>query len=206
MRGVVLLSGGIDSPVAAYLMASAGAEIIALNMDNTPYTKPSEKVKAIVERLREVTGQEIPLIIAPHGRYNLSQIEKSRVPNIRCVLCKRFMMRTAEALAKKEECNAIVMGDSLGQVASQTLRNMKVEQQAINMQVVRPLIGLDKEEIIRIAKEIGTYDLSINEAYECGIVPDKPSTSASFSSVLAAEGEMDVSGMVGDTVGGIRRF
>ena len=203
---MVLLSGGIDSPVAAYVMANVGTEIIALHMDNTPYTKPSEKAKAIIQQLRKVTGQPIPLVIAPHGKFNLSEIEKTRSSHIRCVLCKRFMMRAAEQLASQENCNAIVMGDSMGQVASQTLRNMKVEQQAIDMQVVRPLIGLDKEEIIQIAKEIGTYELSINEAYECGIVPDKPSTSASLSSILDAEKLMNISDMIQNTIEGIKKF
>ena len=206
MKAVVLLSGGIDSPVAAYVMAKQGAEIIALHMDNTPYTKPSEKAKGIIQQLRKVTGQDIPLIIAPHGKFNLSVIETTKSSHIRCVLCKRFMMRAAEALAKQENCNAIVMGDSLGQVASQTLRNMKVEQQAIEMQVVRPLIGLDKEEIIIIAKEIGTYELSIDEAYECGIVPEKPSTSASIEKILEAEEPMDVPEMIKNTLDGINRF
>ena len=206
MKAIVLLSGGIDSPVAAYVMAKSGAEIMALHMDNTPYTKPSEKAKAIVQQLRKVTGQPIPLFIAPHGKFNLSEIEKTRNSHIRCVLCKRFMMRTAEALAKENNANAIVMGDSMGQVASQTLRNMKVEQQAIDMQVVRPLIGLDKEEIIKIAKEIGTYELSINQAYECGIVPDKPSTSASMSSILDPEELMDIPEMIKNTIEGIKKF
>ena len=206
MKAVVLLSGGIDSPVAAYVMAKQGTEIIALHMDNTPYTKPSEKAKTIIQQLRKVTGQPIPLIIAPHGKFNLSVIETTESSHIRCVLCKRFMMRAAEALARQENCNAIVMGDSLGQVASQTLRNMKVEQQAIDMQVVRPLIGLDKEEIIKIAKEIGTYELSINEAYECGIVPDKPSTNANIEKILESEEPMDVNTMIENTIQGIKKF
>lgn len=204
MKAIVLMSGGIDSPVAAYVMAKQGTEIIALHMDNTPYTKPSEKAKGIIQQLREVTGQDIPLIIAPHGKFNLSVIETTKSSHIRCVLCKRFMMRAAETLAKQENCNAIVMGDSLGQVASQTLRNMKVEQQAIDMQVVRPLIGLDKEEIIKIAKEIGTYELSIDEAYECGIVPDKPSTNASLERILEAEELMDIETMVNSTIKGLK--
>ena len=124
MKAVVLLSGGIDSPVSAYVMASQGAEIIALHMDNTPYTKPSEKAKGIIQQLRKVTGQAIPLIIAPHGKFNLSVIETTKSSHIRCVLCKRFMMRAAEELAQKEGCNAIVMGDALGQVERQTLRNL----------------------------------------------------------------------------------
>ena len=204
MKAVVLLSGGIDSPVAAHVMARAGAEIIALNMDNTPYTEPSGKVKDLVERLRVVTGQEIPLFIAPHGKFNLPVIEGLKNSHIRCVLCKRFMMRTAEKLAIREGCNVIVMGDSMGQVASQTLQNMKVEQQAISMQVIRPLIGLDKEEIIQIARDIGTYEISIRDACECSIVPDMPSTNARISSVLDAEDGMDVDGMVENTIAGAR--
>ncbi len=206
MKAIVLLSGGIDSPVAAYVMAKQGAEIVTLHMDNTPYTKPSEKAKVIIQQLRKVTGQAIPLIIAPHGKFNLSVIETTQSSHIRCVLCKRFMMRVAQQLAKQENCNAIVMGDSLGQVASQTLRNMKVEQQAIDMQVVRPLIGMDKEEIIKIAKRIGTYELSINEAYECGIVPDKPSTNANIEKILEAEEPMDVPEMIKNTIAGIKKF
>ena len=206
MKAVVLLSGGIDSPVAAYVMAKAGAEIIVLHMDNTPFTKPSEKSKTIVDRLRKVTGQAIPLFIAPHGKFNLSVIDTTENPHIRCVLCKRFMMRVAEQLAGQENCNAIVMGDSMGQVASQTLRNMKVEQQAINMLVVRPLIGLDKEEIIKIAKEIGTFELSITEAYACGIVPDKPTTNANLETMLAAEELMNIPEMIKNTVAGIKKF
>lgn len=206
MKAVVLLSGGIDSPVAAYVMANQGAEIIALHMDNTPYTKPSEKAKGIIQQLRKITGQDIPLIIAPHGKYNLSMIETTQSSHIRCVLCKRFMMRVAQEIAKQENCNAIVMGDSLGQVASQTLRNMKVEQQAISMQVVRPLIGMDKEEIIQIAKEIGTYELSIDEAYECGIVPEKPSTNANIEKIIESEEPMDVPEMIKNTVAGANRF
>jgi len=206
MKALVLLSGGIDSPVAAYVMAKQGAEIIALNMDNTPYTKPSEKVKGIIQQLRKVTGQDIPLITAPHGKFNLSVIETTRSSHIRCVLCKRFMMRAAEAIAIENNCNAIVMGDSLGQVASQTLRNMKVEQQAISMQVVRPLIGLDKEEIIIIAKEIGTYQLSIEEAYDCGIVPEKPSTNANIEQIIESEESMDIPEMIKNTVAGAKKF
>jgi thiamine biosynthesis protein ThiI len=206
MKAVVLLSGGIDSPVAAYVMAKADAEVLALHMDNTPYSKESGKAQRIVEQLRKITDQAIPLYIAPHGKFNLSVIEKSRIPNIRCVLCKRFMMRAAEALAVREGCNAIVMGDSMGQVASQTLRNISTEEQAIRLPIVRPLIGMDKEEIIRIAKEIGTYELSIKDAGECGIVPLKPSTGAGLNKILNAESEMNISDMIKGTIEGIEKF
>lgn len=204
MKAIVLLSGGIDSPVAAYVMAKAGAEIIALHMDGDPYFKSTARVDKLVARLREITGQPIPFFTAPHGTANLEEISKTRIPNIRCVLCKRFMMRTAEALAKREGCNTIVMGDSMGQVASQTLRNMRVEQEAVKIPILRPLIGMDKEEIVQIAIKIGTYQLSIEGAGPCDIVPLKPSIGANIQKILAAEAEMDVAAMIGTALAGIR--
>lgn len=204
MRAVALLSGGIDSPVAAYLMAKAGVEIIALHMDGVPYFEADARVTKLAARLRELTGQPIPLFSAPHGAANLSEIEKTKVPNIRCVLCKRFMMRTAEALAKREGCSAIIMGDSLGQVASQTLKNIRVEQQAVSIPIIRPLIGMDKDQIIRIARDIGTYEISIKDAGPCAMVPAKPSTEARLRRILEAEGEMDVQAMVGKALDGMK--
>jgi thiamine biosynthesis protein ThiI len=205
MKAIVLLSGGIDSPVAAYVMAKAGAEIIALHMDGNPYFKSTVRVDKLVKKLREITGQPVPLFTAPHGSANLEEISKTRIPNIRCVLCKRFMMRTAEALARQEVCNAIVMGDSMGQVASQTLRNMRVEQEAVKIPILRPLIGMDKEQIVQIAIKIGTYPLSIEGAGPCGIVPVKPSIGANIQKILAAEAEMDVPAMIDMAMAGMKK-
>jgi thiamine biosynthesis protein ThiI len=174
-------------------------------MDGAPWFQSTVRVDRLVKRLRELTGQEMPLFTAPHGTANLDEISKSRIPNIRCVLCKRFMMRAAEALAKRENCNAIVMGDSMGQVASQTLRNMRVEQQAISLPIIRPLIGMDKDQIVKLAREIGTFELSIENAGPCGIVPAKPSTSASLEKILAAEAAMDVPGMIENTLAGMKK-
>ena len=114
-------------------------------------------------------------------------------------------MRTAEALAKRENCNAIVMGDSMGQVASQTLRNMRTEQQVVGMPIIRPLIGMDKDQIIRIARKIRTFELSIEGAGPCGIVPSKPSTGASLDRILAAESEMDVQEMIENALAEIKK-
>jgi thiamine biosynthesis protein ThiI len=205
MKAIVLLSGGIDSPVAAYVMAKAGAEIIALHMDGNPYFKSTVRVDKLVKKLREITGQPVPLFTAPHGSANLEEISKTRIPNIRCVLCKRFMMRTAEALARQEVCNAIVMGDSMGQVASQTLRNMRVEQEAVKIPILRPLIGMDKEQIVQIAIKIGTYPLSIEGAGPCGIVPVKPSIGANIQKILEAEKNMDVPVMIENAMAGMKK-
>jgi thiamine biosynthesis protein ThiI len=116
------------------------------------------------------------------------------------------MMRTAEALAKREGCEAIVMGDSLGQVASQTLKNIRVEQQAVSIPIIRPLIGMDKDQIIRVARDIGTYEISILGAGPCGMVPAKPSTEARLRRILEAEAEMDVGAMVGKALAGMRKY
>jgi thiamine biosynthesis protein ThiI len=206
MRLLVLISGGIDSPVAAQMMADVGAQITTLHMENVPFGGSVDQVARIIERLRVVTGQPIPFYTAPHGEVNLARIAESRNPHIRCVLCKRFMLRVAEALARERKIKALVTGDSLGQVASQTLQNIRVEEEAVDMQVIRPLVGMDKQEIVERARAIGTYELSIEDPVKCDIVPRKPSTRANLKKVYDAEAEMDVDKMVGDCLDGMRKL
>ena len=206
MRLLTLLSGGIDSPVAVYMMAETGAEMLALHMDGRPYSDAMNRIEKIVERLRIVTKQDIPLYSCPHGEVNLSEIGRSKNPHIRCILCKRSMMRVAERVAESLDCEGIVMGDSAGQVASQTLKNMQVEQEAIAMPIIRPLIGLDKLEIIDIAREIGTYELSIEDAGACQIAPKKPSTRAQLHKILEAEEAMGVDELTNDCVERLARL
>jgi thiamine biosynthesis protein ThiI len=185
VKAVCLISGGIDSPVAAYLMSRAGADIAVLHMDNRPYAddRTFDKVVRIAARLREVTGREVPLYSAPHGP-NQMAIHKSQCdPHYQCVMCKRAMQRTARELAKSIGAEAIVMGDSLGQVASQTMHNIVFENEGLGFPVLRPLIGYDKLEIEKIAREIGTYELSIIPSVSCGMVPQGPATEADRSRV-----------------------
>lgn len=184
MRLIALMSSGIDSPVAAYRMASLGADIVLLHMDNRPYAEDasSDDAIALAERLREVTGTEMPLYFAPHGP-SQEAIAAGCDRNYQCVMCKMAMQRTARDLGRRLGCCGIVMGDSLGQVASQTLRNIRSENIGLGFPVVRPLIGMDKLEIEAIAKEIGTYDISIRPGHGCGIVPIKPITEADPSKV-----------------------
>ena len=101
-----------------------------------------------------------------------------------CIFCKRMLLRYAEKIAEKQEADAIVMGDSLGQVASQTLHNINVINSAVKIPIIRPLIGYDKEDIVKIAKEIGTYDLSILPSDPCKEVPNKPATQAKLDKIL----------------------
>ncbi len=194
MRTTVLLSGGIDSPVSAFVMAEAGAEVVLLHMDNGPYGDPKEvdKVRMLAQRLREVTGQEMPLYIADHGAAQKRIGEKCITP-YRCVMCKKTMQLAAKLFSIDHGCQAIVLGDSLGQVASQTLRNINAEQSGLDFPVLRPLIGLDKNEIIEIARRIGTYDISIIRTKGCLAVPQKPVTDASPQRAAEQAALMDLS-------------
>lgn len=193
MKLVSLMSNGIDSPVASYRMSLMGADVILLHMDNRPYTddRSVENVKAIAERLREVTEKEFPLYMAPHGD-NQREISENCDRSYQCVMCKRVMQRTARELAKILGADAIVMGDSLGQVASQTLRNIVSENIGLDFPVIRPLIGMDKLEIEAIAKEIGTYDISIRPTDGCTIVPVGPITNADPEKVARFGEKIDV--------------
>jgi len=201
MRLVALISGGIDSPVAAYMMSQRGADVILLHMDNRPYTDDRclEKVKKIAQRLNAVTGKDIPLYTAEHGM-NQTLIKKRCDNSYQCVLCKRLMMLVAKEFAIRNGCSGIIMGDSLGQVASQTLRNIRSESSDLGFPVVRPLIGLDKLEIEAIAKNIGTYELSILPEPSCGVVPQRPITEAQFSKVISLQAQLDIDDMITNSV------
>ena len=206
LKFVTLLSGGIDSPVAAYLMANVGADVILLHMDNGEFGDPKEidKVKKIAKRLSEITGKDLPLFIADHST-NQAAIKKNCEYSYQCVMCKRVMQNVAKRFAQEHGCDGIIMGDSLGQVASQTLRNIRAEQADVDFPIVRPLIGLDKEEIIDIAKRIGTFDISIIQTGGCKVVPAKPITEASIEKVLANESKLDFDKLIADSVNSATR-
>lgn len=189
---VVLLSGGIDSPVAAYMMMKRGCQITALHFDNEPFTdsRSLEKVQKIVKKLREYsTGVKLELKVVKYGNY----LQKCReeAEKLTCVLCKSGMYKTAEMLAIREKALGIVDGSSVGQVASQTLPNLLATRISVSMQVLSPLIGMDKVEIENIAKKIGTYELSIIQDGGCSAVPRYPETNAEINLVLDAQNAVD---------------
>ena len=196
MRAVCLLSGGIDSPVAAYVMLDRGLDVVLLHMENSssPDEVEARKVEEIRERLEVVMGREVKLFVAPHAR-NQDLIQAACRKGFQCVLCKRLMLRVAWELAKSLDGEAIVTGESLGQVASQTLHNLRAESQGLEFPVLRPLIGLDKIEIETIAKRIGTYDLSTRTAAVCAWVPSKPATMAKPWRVSEEEAKIDIGEM-----------
>jgi len=197
MRFVALMSSGIDSPVATYLLSKKAEEIILLHMDNRPFTDDREVKKFIVlaQHLKKILPSTLKALLLPHGR-TLERYRTECNTKFTCVVCKRMMLRYAEVIALKESADAVVMGDSLGQVASQTLQNLRVVEQAVSIPILRPLIGFDKEDTIAIAKQIGTYDLSIAPAEGCSAVPVKPSTQARLEQILAEEQKIDVNELV----------
>jgi thiamine biosynthesis protein ThiI len=206
MRMVCLMSGGIDSPVAANLMASRGAEVLLLHMDNFGERDPRILgiVEDLAEVLRESTGTKMPLFMAPYWRMQ-ERIRERCDRRFQCVLCKRYMLRTARDFAQRNGAEAIVTGDSLGQVASQTLQNILVEQRGLNFPIVRPLIGLDKIEIETIAKRIGTYQVSIRKAPSCPYVPRKPQTSAGEFAMDSEESLLEPDNLFRDLINDIVR-
>lgn len=199
MRGILLLSGGIDSPVAGYLMGKQGLELVLVHFDNRPFTSDNEVEKAIslMKQLDNALGKESLRLLVPHGKAQ-AEFAKCCRRNMECVLCRRMMLRVAEKLAKKHDAGFIVTGESLGQVASQTLANINVEERSTSLPVLRPLIGFDKVEIERIAKSIGTYDISIKPGLCCTIAPKKPSTYSKIADAMDEETKVDIEKLAED--------
>jgi thiamine biosynthesis protein ThiI len=204
MKVISLLSGGIDSPVATQLMMERGAEIIAVHFDNRPFTGEGQikKMKSLVSHLEELNNKEIKTYVVPHKDSHIAFTQNCK-RNLHCVLCRRMMFRVAEKIAQNEGVDALLTGESLGQVASQTLRNIKTESQAVKIAILRPLIGLDKLEIEKIAKRIDTYEISILPGACCDIVPKFPSTFSNLAVVLEEEQKVDLEGLVEKAINGI---
>ena len=197
MKLVSLISSGIDSPVATYLMSKKAEKIILLHGDINPFTdnRTLDNFLKLAKHLKKISKTDIEVFILSHGK----SLEKYKIkcePKFTCIFCKRMLLRYAEAVCKKFNFDAIVMGDSLGQVASQTLQNINTIESAIKTPVFRPLIGYDKQEIIKIAKEIGTYELSILPSVGCTAVPNKPATEAKLEKIINEEGKIDINNLV----------
>jgi thiamine biosynthesis protein ThiI len=201
MKFVSLISSGIDSPVATYLISKKAEEIIFVHSDNRPFTDDRQinNFITITKHLKKIINLKIKAYIVPHG-HTLTYYKKSCLDRFTCVFCKRMMVRYAEKIAEKEKADAIVMGDSLGQVASQTLQNLRVVDSAVKIPILRPLIGFDKEDVVNIARQIGTYELSILPSAGCTAVPNKPATRAKLEDILEEEKKLNIEEIVKQAV------
>lgn len=186
---VCLLSSGIDSPVALWRMARRGAICIGVHFSGRPQTSDaSEYLVDDIAHVLERSGCVARTYIVPLGDYQ-KRIALEAPPSLRVILYRRLMFRVAEALAKREGAGALVTGESLGQVASQTLENIQAVDECVNLPVFRPLIGTDKLEIIADAQKLGTFEISSQDAPDCCtlFMPRNPETHAKLADVQAAE-------------------
>jgi thiamine biosynthesis protein ThiI len=197
-RLVALISGGIDSPVAAYRMMQRGCRVIFVHFHSAPFqdNTSQEKVRQLIGILTRHQFLS-RLYLVPFGEVQRRIVAAVGRP-LRVVLYRRMMLRIAEAIARKEKAKALVTGESLGQVASQTLDNIAVIQQAAHLPILRPLVGMDKQEIIDQARRIGTFEISSIPDQDCCqlFVPKHPATKARFADVEHDEAKVDVNELV----------
>jgi thiamine biosynthesis protein ThiI len=194
----VLLSGGIDSPVAAWRMMKRGCRVLFVHFHSVPYLPPTsqEKARTLVERLTAWQYRS-DLYLVPFGEIQ-REVVLTVPPPARVVVYRRLMVRIAEALARRTGALALATGESLGQVASQTLQNIARIDEVARMPILRPLIGMDKLEIIEQARQLGTFETSIEPDADCCtlFVPRHPATRMSEDEIRAAEAKLDVDGLV----------
>lgn len=197
-RGLLLVSGGIDSPVAGFMLARRGVEIDALHFFSPPYTgvKAREKVIELCKIVSQYSGR-INLYIANFTEPQLA-IRDNCPPEQMVLLMRRIMMRVAERVAKKKECDALITGENIGQVASQTMKSIVATNDVCSIPVFRPLIGMDKNDIIDIAKNIGTFETSILPYEDCCtiFVPKHPETQPKIEKLEKSETHLDIEGIV----------
>jgi thiamine biosynthesis protein ThiI len=182
-RVVALLSSGIDSPVAAWLMMKRGCGVIPVHFAASP--GQAEQVEAIVTALNQYAyGWKLRPIVFSHEEVlgpTLARLRALRGERWTCLFCKRSLLAKAAEVAEEMDASALVTGESLGQVASQTLSNLEVISYGIQKPILRPLIGMDKTEIVAMARRIGTYDPSIKDSFACPFLPDRPLTQGSVA-------------------------
>jgi tRNA uracil 4-sulfurtransferase len=205
---LALLSGGIDSPVAAWRMARRGAEVEMVHFHGQPFTDPSS-VRQATELAEVLTRYQLKTVLHMVPLADVQREIVTHAPSsLRVVLYRRTMMRIAEALARQIDAKALITGDSLGQVASQTIENITTVDAALpspRLEVLRPLIGMDKQEIIDLATDIGTYDISTRKYQDCCVLfePRSPATKSEPRYAEKGEAELDMDALVGKALAGI---
>ncbi len=205
-RGLLLLSGGIDSPVAGYMMAKRGLKIEAVHFESFPYTseKAREKVLDLAKQVAVYAGDiYVHVVSLTHIQ---EELVKACDEDYFTLLLRRYMMTIAEKIAKQHGCGTLITGESLGQVASQTMKAIEVTDAAVKeTPVFRPCIGMDKEEIVQIARKIGTFETSILPFEDCCTVftPKHPKTRPELDKVLVEERKLDFDALVEEALGSV---
>ena len=206
-KAAVLISGGIDSPVAAWMTARRGAELVAVHFASPPYTseRAEQKVKDLLAKVGTYAGRVV-MFTVPFAHVQ-EQILQNCPEDLFTVLMRRMMMRCAEAIARREGCGALVTGESLGQVASQTMEAIACTDAVAGMPVFRPLIGMDKVDIVALANRIDTYELSIQPYEDCCTIftPKHPRTRPALESMEKAERPLDCAALAADCVARAKR-
>ncbi|MFH1849265.1 MAG: hypothetical protein ABH879_03700 [archaeon] len=197
MRGLSLISSGIDSPVASYVMLKLGVSLDYIHFDNQPFTDGSgvDKTIRLIKALKRHSKKPCRLYIVKHGE-NQAQIIKTANRRNQCVLCRRIMLRTAERVAAGKRCDCLVTGENLGQVASQTLTNLTTASQSVKIPILRPLLTCDKNETVELAKQIGTFEISSEPGLCCVVVPKRPKTNVLPEDLVQDENSMDINALV----------
>lgn len=201
-RAAILMSGGIDSPVAAYMMAKRGVELVAVHFTSPPYTSQAaqEKVEELVKKVSNYAGW-VTLFVVPFTEIQ-EKIRDNCAEDLTTIILRRLMMMTAERIAKEQGALALVTGESVAQVASQTLHALACTDAAVDMPVFRPVIGMDKEEIIRIARKIDTFETSILPYEDCCTVftPKHPRTKPKLDYVCEEQAKVDFEPMIEEAI------
>ena len=205
-RAAILISGGIDSPVAAYMMAKRGIELTAVHFASPPYTsrRAEEKVEELLKRVSKYSGR-MTMYTVPFTKLQ-EEIRDKCHEEYFTIIMRRFMMIIAQRLARKNECQALITGESLGQVASQTIGAIACTDNVCTMPVFRPLIGMDKEEIIEISRRIDTFDISIQPYEDCCTVftPKHPRTRPVLENVLTEQNKIDFEPLINEAIENVK--
>ena len=205
-KAALLISGGIDSPVAGWMMARRGLELIAVHFASPPYTSPKAemKVHSLLKKVALYSGR-ITLFVVPFTAVQ-EQIRSGCPEELFTIIMRRMMMKIAAVIAGRETCGALITGESVGQVASQTMYAIACTDAAVSIPVFRPLIGMDKEDVIVLSRKIDTFDISIQPYEDCCTVftPKHPRTRPKLEFVEKAECVLDTEAMIAEAVRGVK--
>lgn len=205
-KAALLISGGIDSPVAGWMMAKRGLELIAVHFASPPYTSPKSETKVhnLLKKVAAYSGR-ITLFVVPFTEIQ-EKIKDACPEELFTIIMRRMMMKIAEIVAVRENCGALITGECVGQVASQTMYALAVTNAAVDLPVFRPLIGMDKEDVVLLSRKIDTFDISIQPYEDCCTIftPKHPRTRPQLKYVKKAEDALDVNALITAAVSTIK--